>query len=60
MIFLMAKKERVTIIIDSRISKKLRARQAKEIIESHGTVSFSKIVNEDLAKFYKIINFQYN
>jgi len=52
-------KERVTIMIDHRIKKKLRALQSKEIIESQSSVSFSKVINEDLAKFYKIANFKY-
>ena len=55
----MSDKERVTIMIDARIEKKLRARQSKEIVDSQGSVSFSKIINEDLAKFYKIANFDY-
>lgn len=59
MIFLMAQKERITIMMDARISKKLRARQSKEIIEAQGSISFSKIVNEDLAKYYKLTNFEY-
>ena len=52
-------KERVTIMLDPRIKKKLRARQSKEIIEVQGSISFSKVINEDLAKFYKIPNFDY-
>ena len=52
-------KERVTIMIDERIKKKLRARQSREIVDSQGSISFSKIINDDLAKFYKIANFEY-
>ncbi len=60
MIFVMSdEKERVTIMLDPRIKKKLRNRQSKEIIDSQGSISFSRIVNEDLAKQYKIPNFQY-
>ena len=46
-------------MLDDRIKKKLRSRQSKEIIELQGSVSFSKIINNDLAKFYKISNFDY-
>lgn len=56
---LMTEKERVTIMLDERVKKRLRARQSKEIVESQSSISFSKIVNEDLAKFYKIQNFKY-
>ena len=55
----MSDKERVTIMIDSRIQKKLRARQSKEIMDIQGSISFSKVINEDLAKYYKIPNFEY-
>ena len=55
----MAAKKRVTIMVDVRLEKKLRARQSKEIMDSQGSISFSKIVNEDLAKYYKLTNFQY-
>ncbi len=59
MTLLMPEKERVTIILDARIKKKLRNRQSKEIMDSQGSVSFSKVINDDLAKFYKIPNFTY-
>jgi len=59
MIFLMAAKERITIMLDSRLLKKLRIRQSKEIAESQKSMSFSKVINEDLAKHYKIANFVY-
>ena len=52
-------KERVTIMLDARIKKKLRARQSKEILESQATISFSRVINEDLAKYYKIPNYEY-
>jgi hypothetical protein len=55
----MSEKKRATIMIDVRIDKKLRARQSKEIIDSQGSISLSKIVNNDLAKYYKLTNFQY-
>jgi len=55
----MAAKERVTIMIDDRIMKKLRTRQSKRIMDTQSSISFSKLVNEDLAKYYKMQNFQY-
>jgi len=55
----MSAKERVTIMLDTRIQKKLRGRQSKEIVDTQGSISFSKIINEDLAKQYKIPNFEY-
>jgi len=59
MIIVMSEKKRITIMIDTRVDKKLRSRQSKEIMETQGTVSLSKVVNEDLAKYYKLTNFQY-
>ena len=60
MIILMSGKKRITIMVDVRVEKKLRARQSKEILESQGTVSLSRVVNDDLAKFYKLANFAYS
>ena len=45
--------ERLTIMLNSDIAKKLRALQAKQIKESASTVSFSRIVNEVLEKGLK-------
>jgi len=45
--------ERITIMLDSKIAKKLRTLQAKEIQNSSSTVSFSKIVNVVLNKGLK-------
>lgn len=59
MIFVMSAKKRVTIMLDVRIEKKLRTRQSKEIMDIQGSISFSKVVNEDLAKYYKLSNFSY-
>ena len=42
--------ERITIMLDSDIAKKLRALQAKKIKESSSSVSFSRILNETLEK----------
>ena len=55
----MANKKRITIMLDERLLKKIRNRQAKEIVGSEISVSFSKQINEDLAKCYKIQNFEY-
>lgn len=55
----MGTKKRITIMMDARIDKKLRARQSKEIVDAQSSVSYSRIVNEDLAKYYKIIGFMY-
>lgn len=45
--------ERLTIMLNSDIAKKLRALQAKKIKESSSTVSFSRIINEVLEKGLK-------
>jgi len=45
--------ERLTIMLNSDIAKKLRILQAKKIKESSSTVSFSRIVNEILEKGLK-------
>lgn len=42
--------ERITIMLNSDIVKKLRTLQAKKIKESSSTVSFSRIINEVLEK----------
>ncbi len=56
---IMAAKKRITIMMDERLDKRLRTRQSKQIMDSQGSVSYSKIVNQDLAKFYKLTNFEY-
>lgn len=45
--------ERLTIMLNSDIARKLRLLQAKRIKESASTVSFSRIVNEVLEKGLK-------
>jgi hypothetical protein len=45
--------ERLTIMLNSEIAKKLRLLQAKKIKDSSSTVSFSRIVNEILEKGLK-------
>jgi len=45
--------ERITIMLNSDIAKKLRTLQAKKIKESSSTVSFSGIINDVLEKGIK-------
>lgn len=45
--------ERVTIMLNSEIAKKLRKLQAKKLLETSSTVSFSRIINEVLEKGLK-------
>ena len=45
--------ERITIMLNSDIAKKLRSLQAKKIRESASSVSFSRIINEVLEKGLK-------
>ena len=59
MIFSMSEKKRITIMLDDKVLKKARVRQAKIIADDQVSASFSKIINEDLAKYYKIANFVY-
>jgi len=42
--------ERLTIVLNSDIAKKLRVLQAKKIKVSSSSVSFSRIINEVLEK----------
>ncbi len=46
-------KHRITIMIDEDVIKKLRIIQAKQIKESAESVSFSKVINDCLAKSLK-------
>jgi len=55
----MAQRKRITIMLDERLFKKLRSRQAKQLTDSDISVSFSKQINEDLAKYFKMQNFEY-
>jgi hypothetical protein len=45
--------DRLTIMLNSDVAKKLRSLQAKKIKESSSTVSFSRIINEVLEKGFK-------
>ena len=42
--------ERITIVLDDDLIKKLREKQAKEIQKTLTSVSFSKIINDILRK----------
>jgi len=45
--------QRITIVLDDDLVKKLREKQAKQIKESVKSVSFSMVVNETLRKGIK-------
>ena len=45
--------KRVTIMIDDEIAKRIRIIQAKQIRESSSSVSFSKVINQQLRKVLK-------
>ena len=45
--------KRVTIVLADDLVKKLRIIQAKKIIKSKGSVSFSNVINNELRKTVK-------
>jgi len=45
--------QRVTIMIDDDIGKKLHQIQAKQISKTAGSVSFSRVLNTELRKHLK-------
>jgi len=45
--------KRITVVLDDEIVKKLRHRQAKMINKSSKSVSFSRVINEELRKALK-------
>ena len=45
--------QRITIMLDEEVIKKLRSLQAKQIKESAESVSFSKVINDCIAKSLK-------
>lgn len=47
------KRKRVTIVIDDDIYKKLHQIQAKQIFQTKKSVSYSKVVNQELKKGVK-------
>ena len=42
--------KRVTIMIEEALDKKLRLQQSKQIKETNGSVSYSKVLNDALGK----------
>jgi len=44
---------RVTIVLDDDLAKKLRATQSKNIVKSKKSVSFSRVINQELKKVLK-------
>jgi len=51
--------DRVTIVLDPKLTKLLRDEQAKQIRTSQTSISFSKVLNEIIAKHYKLKNYEY-
>lgn len=47
------KSQRITIMLDKEIIKKLREKQSKQIKESMKSVSLSRVINESLRKCMK-------
>jgi len=45
--------KRVTIMIDEDLDKKLRRLQSKRLMETNGTYSYSRVLNETLRKVLK-------
>ncbi len=45
--------KRITIMIDDDIDKKLRVLQSKLIIKTNESVSYSKVINQELRKHLK-------
>jgi len=45
--------QRVTIVIDDDVNKKLHLIQAKQISKTSGSVSFSRVLNTELRKLLK-------
>lgn len=45
--------QRITIMLDDDVAKKLRNIQAKQLKNSTSSVSFSKVINETLKKTLK-------
>jgi len=45
--------QRVTIVLDDDLVKKLRIIQSKKIVKSEKSISFSRVINEELRKALK-------
>ena len=50
----MEKPKRITIMMDADLDKLVRKLQAKKIIQTQGTYSFSKTINEIVRKGLKV------
>ena len=46
--------QRITVVLQDDVIKKLRLKQAKEIQDSSQSISFSHIINEELRKSLKL------
>jgi hypothetical protein len=46
--------KRITVMLDSDIEKKLRQVQAKKLVDTEGSVSFSAVLNDVLRKTLKL------
>ncbi len=45
--------KRITVVLDDQLVKKLRTIQSKKIAKSKESVSFSRVINEELRKSLK-------
>ena len=45
--------KRITVVLDDAVVKKLRIIQSKKIVKSKKSVSFSRVINEELRKDLK-------
>ncbi len=45
--------KRITVVLDDAVVKKLRIIQSKKISKSNKSVSFSRVINEELRKSFK-------
>ncbi len=42
--------KRITVVLDDELVKKLRIVQSKKIVKSGKSISFSRVINEELRK----------
>ena len=45
--------QRITIMLEDALVKKLRQKQAKLLQDSEGSVSFSRVINDELKQSFK-------
>jgi len=45
--------KRITVVLDDQLVKKLKTIQSKKIAKSKESVSFSRVINEELRKVLK-------